>query len=431
MKHSLEGIETGAWKRFQEYMKVGSAFLKFGLKAVIKEEFDSFFTDLFPFLVACLRSFPLRSHHSVLRDFFKSPKLQAMLSFQDLYVGLSPYETPAVFALLQALEYEQGIFYPRGGFGQVAQALKRAAEQAGVTILTNHTVHAINMSPSASGAPPSVQSLRVTAGVTNSSFEVDAAAVVVNVDAPQAEELFGGESTDGWRTSCGVLALHWGFNTTLSPLLQHHTLFLSTHYADSWVPVEATRPTHPQVCKIATRRDHMVLCLLWQHKESRFNEKAFNFYVHAPSRTDPSCCPAGSDAITVLVPVPPLRDSSDRISQYDEKEVIRIRAAVLSRMQAVCDQVGQKVTLKDHIVCESHRTPSDWQRDFNLFRGSAFGLTHNLQQLSLLRPRIRHPSYRGLYRVGASTRPGNGVPLVMIGAGLTASAVLRDLHDPK
>lgn len=105
---------------------------------------------------------------SLFRDFFKNPKLQAMLSFQDLYVGnrsddnksfsmskrtnspssgLSPYETPAIFALLQALEYEQGIFYPRGGFIQVAQALRKQAEQAGVTIFTNHTVNAINMSP--------------------------------------------------------------------------------------------------------------------------------------------------------------------------------------------------------------------------------------------------------------------------------------------
>jgi hypothetical protein len=32
-----------------------------------------------------------------------------------------------------------------------------------------------------------------------------------------------------------------------------------------------------------------------------------------------------------------------------------------------------------------------------------------------------------LFRAGASTRPGNGVPLVMIGARLTSEAILRDL----
>jgi len=85
--------------------------------------------------------------------------------------------------------------------------------------------------------------------------------------------------------------------------------------------------------------------------------------------------------------------------QWDEKEVIRIRAAVLRRMQAVLDRVSPGVLLRARIVVESHRTPTDWQRDFNLFRGSAFGLTHNLQVCTTLRIAssvrlfIRFPSY--------------------------------------
>lgn len=50
---------------------------------------------------------------------------------QDLYVGLSPYSAPAVFSLLQAIELNQGVFYPRGGFGQVGRALLRLAEDGG------------------------------------------------------------------------------------------------------------------------------------------------------------------------------------------------------------------------------------------------------------------------------------------------------------
>ena len=34
---------------------------------------------------------------------------------------------------------------------------------------------------------------------------------------------------------------------------------------------------------------------------------------------------------------------------------------------------------------------------------------------------------RGLYHVGASNRPGNGVPLVMVGARLLADVVEQDL----
>ena len=61
-------------------------------------------------------------------------RLRALFSFQDLYVGLPPQETPAVFSLLQALEYAGGIYYPRGGFTRVAQALEEAALTGGTTI---------------------------------------------------------------------------------------------------------------------------------------------------------------------------------------------------------------------------------------------------------------------------------------------------------
>ena len=47
----------------------------------------------------------------------------------------------------------------------------------------------------ASGAGSAVQSLRVSSGLSNSSFEVASAAVVVNVDVPQAERLFGDDLT--------------------------------------------------------------------------------------------------------------------------------------------------------------------------------------------------------------------------------------------
>lgn len=41
---------------------------------------------------------------------------------------------------------------------------------------------------------------------------------------------------------------------------------------------------------------------------------------------------------------------------------------------------------------------------------------------------LRDVQVPGLYFVGASTRPGNGVPLVMIGAQLTADKVMKDVR---
>lgn len=50
---------------------------------------------------------------------FGSTRIAALLSFQDLYVGLSPYSAPGVFSLLAAAELTEGVWYPIGGFSKV------------------------------------------------------------------------------------------------------------------------------------------------------------------------------------------------------------------------------------------------------------------------------------------------------------------------
>ena len=75
-------------------------------------------------------------------------------------------------------------------------------------------------------------------------------------------------------------------------------------------------------------------------------------------------------------------------------------------------------------------SPKDWEHLYNVKYGAAFGLAHGLSQISYFRPDNgprgdEEPD--GLYFVGASTRPGNGVPLVLTGAKITSERILGDL----
>jgi phytoene desaturase len=63
---------------------------------------------------------------------------------------------------------------------------------------------------------------------------------------------------------------------------------------------------------------------------------------------------------------------------------------------------------------------------FNLARGAAFGLGHNFTQVGYLRPHNRHGRYKNLYFCGASTHPGTGVPIVLIGAGLVEERIAKE-----
>jgi phytoene desaturase len=106
----------------------------------------------------------------------------------------------------------------------------------------------------------------------------------------------------------------------------------------------------------------------------------------------------------------------------------RAREGVISRLGALgLKDLGQRITFEETMG------PPDYQRALNLAKGAAFGLSHNFAQVGYLRPHNRHPRYRNLYFVGASTHPGTGLPIVLISARLAAERILKEqsLSVPK
>ena len=63
---------------------------------------------------------------------------------------------------------------------------------------------------------------------------------------------------------------------------------------------------------------------------------------------------------------------------------------------------------------------------YNCHAGAVFGLSHPFLQLGYFRPQNKHPLYKNLYFAGASTHPGNGVPLVLLSAKLAVQRILED-----
>ena len=115
----LNSFETNGASKWNEYLNTCAAFLDCGLPNFIEEKLD--LTSFPNFLWEALRDggkrWPLQPHSSMLESLFSSPKLCALASFQDLYVGLEPWANsnqigggilrktaPAVFGLLAALE---------------------------------------------------------------------------------------------------------------------------------------------------------------------------------------------------------------------------------------------------------------------------------------------------------------------------------------
>jgi phytoene desaturase len=195
------------------------------------------------------------------------------------------------------------------------------------------------------------------------------------------------------KYSCSAIVFHWGVDK-IYPQLDHHSVFLNDPYKEGL--------------------------------EKIFNEKSLSenpsFYIHAPVRSDLSAAPENHDTLSVIVPVAHLDEKFD---QDWAKLKQTARAGVIQRLkEAGLDDI------ENHIKFEICYLPKTWESSCNVTRGSVFGsLSHSIFQMGYFRPHNQHKKYRNLYFAGGSTHPGNGVPLVLLGAKLTSERIIQDAKN--
>ena len=144
------------------------------------------------------------------------------------------------------------------------------------------------------------------------------------------------------------------------------------------------------------------------------------------------------DSILVLVPCKTLEREEEYSTlprdqalhrykeQFDDTLISRARDAVLDRMSAI-DSLKD---LRSQILNEVVDTPVTYADQYNVGAGTPFALSHGFAQLSLTRPGPESSGLSNVLFCGASTRPGNGVPLVLIGAKLVAEKAVSKIKSP-
>ena len=427
MRAQLDAVEEGAGGRYIDWLGRARASLDYGVAAFIEKDANSIldFVDLRrvgPLALAVNPIDLLLPQFNQMAKYFKNEKLRALFSYQELYVGLSPYNAPGVFSLLAATELTDGVWYPVGGFDKVRQSLQALADEEGVVTRLGAEVAQIVTTPLAEGEASAIEGSKATQKVTGVRLEsgevLSADVVVANPDLPCVWDQMIDHATfpeakkeaERWEDadySCSVIEFNWCLDATVPDLL-HHNVFLSGDYKGSW-----ERPAC--VDDFAAPKQH-------------------NFYCHNPVYTDPSCAPAGGASVMVLLPVANINEQRKACAKRgvpvpsEEDMVNAAREAVLRRFK----EAGKDI--EKNIVSESVTTPSQWQERFNIKHGAVFGLSHGLTQLAAFRPPVRtgipqldSPEVDGLHFVGASTRPGNGVPLVLMGVKVVFDKIMQ-LH---
>lgn len=379
LKPQLETLEPGSFGRLLEFLGRAHRFYRVAVDKFIRRNFLSFLEYFGPQnWAAFLEVGLLFNHYRWVGRFFKDPRLRAAFTFQDVYLGMSPFAAPATYALLTAAEITEGLWFPPGGVYRLVEVLVDLCRRLGVALFPGCPVERIP-----------VDGRRVVGVVLEGGKAIPARAVVANADLPYIYSTLlppGAETKRLLRLdySCSVVAFYWRLEGGLEDLGPHN-VFFGPEYQTAFDQVFRQRrlPDAP------------------------------SFYVHLPARIDPGLAAGGAEPAMVLVPTGRLDGGPRDLTA----EAHRARRAVL-------DRLGRRVEerIRDEVV----RTPADWQRLYNLTFGAAFGLGHRPAQMGYLRPSNRHPRYPNLYFAGASTHPGTGVPLTLLSGRLAAERLLSD-----
>lgn len=385
MQTQLEAVDKTAFTGFLNYIAEGSKHYKMSLEKFVGRNFYNIFEYF------SLKNLPLifqlkalDKHYRNTGRFFKDERLKAAFTFQNMYLGLSPYDAPATYSLLQYTELAEGVWYPMGGMYAGIQALVKVAEKLGVKFIYNAPVKRIH-----------ARKLKVESVETMDGKQWNADIFVGNADLPYIyKELLPdakeAKKLDEKLYTCSTIMFYWGVKKQY-PQIAHHNVFLGGDYKASFDQIfeDHTLPEVP------------------------------SFYVHAPARTDSAAAPKGEDTLYVLVPVGHL---DARTEQDWDALVNRARKTVFARLEKEMGISDLKESIKFEIVYQ----PKTWKERFNLEKGAAFGLSHNFWQVGYLRPQNRHKQFKNLYFAGASTHPGTGLPIVLLSARLTTERILKE-----
>jgi phytoene desaturase len=323
--------------------------------------------------------------------YFEHPAVRLAVGFQSKYLGMSPHEAPSLFTILPFIEYEFGVWHPRGGCHALMLAMARVFGELGGRIETGAGVERIEFEGRR------VRGLRLGGRRAGETVACDHA--VLNADAPWAlqnliPESIRGRYSDAWvdqrRYSCSTFMLYLGVEGAID--LPHHTIRTARAYGRNLDEIGRGGGAGGSLSRDPS------------------------YYLCNPSRTDPTLAPPGHSALYVLMPTPNTRSGIDW-----EPERARARDMLLDRIR---DDLG--VDLRGRIRAERSITPADWAA-MNIRFGATFNLAHTLDQM--LHRRVPHeaPFADGLWFVGGGTHPGSGLPVIFLSAQITAGLLAERL----
>jgi len=320
-----------------------------------------------------------KSVMDVLSEYFDDERLKLAFTFQAKYLGMSPWNCPALFSILSYIEYAHGIYHVQGGLSNISMGMAKVFEEEGGKMRLNTEVKEITYH----GKKAATVLL-----ANGESMECDD--LIVNADYAHARSTIFGkkntprESLAKKKFSCSTYMLYLGLDTIYENEPHHHVLFADDYHQN-----------------------------LRDIQDEKIVSADASIYIRNSSVTDPTVAPAGHSQLYILVPTINTRHGHP---WEDDQEAYREK--ILDR---IIENTGMK-DLRDHIVEERCITPKGWE-EANVFIGATFNLAHTMDQMLYFRPRNRLNGFENIYLVGGGTHPGSGLPTIYESARISANLI--------
>ncbi|WP_370478112.1 phytoene desaturase family protein [Tamlana flava] len=381
IERAFEREEQGSSKKLRKFINEAKSNYNIAIKDLVYNPGVSPLELITPTTIKKINQFFSTIKQDV-RKAFKNERLIQILEFPVLFLGAKPSDTPSFYSFMNYADFGLGTFHPVKGMYQVILALEKLAKELGVTIKTEADIEKII-----------VENGEAKGLVSNGKMFL-ADIIVSGADYHHTESLlekpYRQYSESYWTKKTfapSSLLFYVGFDNKLINV-NHHTLFFDVDFD--------------------------------VHAEAIYDDPKWPknplFYGSFPSITDNSSAPNGKEAGIFLIPLAPgLEDTNELREKYFEKIITRFE-----------DLTSQNV--RDHIIFKESFCINDFIKDYNSYRGNAYGMANTLMQTAFLRPKLKSKKVENLFFTGQLTVPGPGVPPSLISGKLVADLVIK--HHP-
>lgn len=373
---TFETIEKGSAKQLRSFMAEAQSNYDIAIKDLVYRPGVSPLELITPETAKKIGQF-FGNISKDIRKRFKNKKLIQILEFPVLFLGAKPSDTPSFYSFMNFADFGLGTWHPKNGMYSVILAMKKLAEELDVEINTNCTIEKI------------IVEKGKAQGLIINGEKIAADIILSGADYHHTETLLDEKdrayTEDYWAKKTfapSSLLFYVGFDKKIENV-EHHTLFFDVDFD--------------------------------RHAEAIYDNPKWPdeplFYASFPSKTDAEAAPVGKEAGIFLIPLAPgIEDTEELRATYFEK--------IMSRFEKLTEQ-----NVRNSVIFKESFCVNDFIKDYNSYKGNAYGLANTLFQTAFLRPKLKSRKVKNLYFTGQLTVPGPGVPPALISGKLVSELI--------